>query len=67
MTIDLDGKWSMQWGGSPEPPNLPRQQPGQMESYSSSTTVIVKQRPDGVGYCTMSCTSWEGGAMQIQY
>lgn len=47
MTIDLDSKWSMQWG-SGEPPDLPHQQPGQMESYSSSTTVIVKQRPDGV-------------------
>ena len=62
MTIDLDGKWSMQWGsgGSPESSDLPRQQPGHMESYSSSTTVIVKQRPDGVSYCMMSCKNLEG-------
>ena len=64
-TIDLDGKWSMQWGsgGSPEPSDLPHQQPGQMESYSSSTTVIVKQRPDGVCCCTMSCKNWEKGGL----
>lgn len=51
MSIDLDGRWSMQWGDSPEPHHLPQQQQQQRQpgkSYSSSTTVIIKQRPDGV-------------------
>ena len=47
--LDLDGKWSMhQWGGTESPEPLQPQQPGHMEGYSSSTTVIIKQRPDGV-------------------
>lgn len=52
---DLDGEWSpsmgWRWGGASPSLDLPeRQQPMQEKRYSSSTTVTIKRRPDGVCY-----------------